>query len=155
MNAVAPAPACGVADERLTAFGLLLEAHARLVRVLGDELERACGIPLIWYEVLLRIARSPGGHKTMSELAREVSLTSGGLTRLADRLEAAGLVARVACPSDRRVSWLRLTDAGQAKLDEATAVHVEGVEQHFTGRLSDRELATVVKVLDRLRQPAQ
>jgi MarR family transcriptional regulator, 2-MHQ and catechol-resistance regulon repressor len=146
-------PACGIADERLTALGLLLEAHARLVRVLGEELERECGIPLIWYEVLLRIGRSPDGRMTMSELAREVSLTSGGLTRLADRIEAAGYVRRLACPSDRRVSWLSLTDAGRAKLDEATAVHVRGVEEHVTGRMSERERATLVKVLDRLRTP--
>lgn len=146
-------PACGIADERLTTMGLFLEAHARLVRVLGDELERECGIALLWYELLLRIGRSPEGRKTMSELAREVSLTSGGLTRLADRVEAAGYVARSACPADRRVSWLSLTDAGRAKLDEATAVHVRSVEEHFTGRLSPREHATLVKVLDRLRRP--
>lgn len=147
------APACGIADERLTAMGLLLEAHARLVRVLGDQLERECGIPLLWYEVLLRLGRAEEGRKTMSELAREVSLTSGGLTRLADRIEAAGYVRRAACPSDRRVSWLGLTASGRAKLDEATAVHVRGVEEHLTGRMSERELATLVKVLDRVRRP--
>ncbi|HEX9995057.1 MAG TPA: MarR family transcriptional regulator [Acidimicrobiales bacterium] len=150
---VTDAPACGIADERLTAMGLLLEAHARLVRVLGAELERECGIPLLWYEVLLRIGRSDQGRKTMSELAREVSLTSGGLTRLADRIEAAGYVRRSACPSDRRVSWLCLTEAGRAKLDEATAVHVRGVDEHLTGRMSDDERATLVAVLDRLRRP--
>lgn len=147
------APACGIADERLTAMGLLLEAHARLVRVLGDQLERECGIPLLWYEVLLRLGRAEEGRKTMSELAREVSLTSGGLTRLADRIEAAGYVRRAACPSDRRVSWLGLTASGRAKLDEATAVHVRGVEEHLTGRMSERELATLVKILDRVRRP--
>ncbi|MGZ8734907.1 MAG: MarR family winged helix-turn-helix transcriptional regulator, partial [Acidimicrobiia bacterium] len=46
---------------------------------------------------------------TMSELACQLGLTSGGATRLVDRVVEAGLVVRTSCPSDRRVQWVVLT----------------------------------------------
>src|SRR5580692_664418 len=73
---------CPVTDERITLMGLLVETHAHLTRVLGTELEQACGMPLSWFDVLIRLARSPDEHLTMTQLASEVSLTSGGITRL-------------------------------------------------------------------------
>jgi hypothetical protein len=81
-----------VNDDRLVLMGLLTEVTARLHRVLGQEMERDCGIPLAWFEVLVRLVRSPAGHLTMSEVADQTVYTSGGTTRLVDRIEEAGLV---------------------------------------------------------------
>src|ERR1700722_141411 len=89
-------------DERITLMGLLVEAHARLTRVLGAELEAACGLPLSWYDAMVRLRRTPEGFLTMTRLGAEVSLTSGGITRLVDRLVEAGYVERQNCPTDRR-----------------------------------------------------
>ena len=55
----------------------------------------------------------------MGALAQQVALTTGGVTRLVDRMISAGLVERVPCPTDRRVLFAALTPAGEAKLDEA------------------------------------
>ena len=85
-------------------FGLLLEAHARLVARLDRELLEHRGMPLKSFEVLIRLARTPGESLTAGELARAVALSSGGTTRLVDRLEARGLVARESDTRDRRVS---------------------------------------------------
>ena len=57
----------------------------------------------------------------MGSLAEDVSLTTGGVTRLVDRMEAAGYVERVPCSTDRRVSYAGLTDRGRAKLDRLRA----------------------------------
>ncbi|MER3452180.1 MAG: hypothetical protein C4344_00280, partial [Acidimicrobiia bacterium] len=81
-----------VDDERITPFGMLLEAHGALSAALAHEPESECGIPASWYGVLVRLARSPGGRLRMSELAAGVSLTTSGTTRLVDRIEAAGLI---------------------------------------------------------------
>ena len=150
----APAPSPLVDDERITAFGMLLEAHARLVRLLGRSLQQECQVPSAWFEVLLRLARSPDRKLTMGTLAEQLALTTGGVTRLVDRMEAAGYVARKACPTDRRVQHLTVTPAGLAKLDEAARVHVRNLDEHFIGRLSQGELATLVRAMDKLRRPA-
>ena len=65
-----------------------------------------------WFEVLLRLARTPGGRLRMSDLAAQTTLTASGLTRVVDRLEDAGLVKREACPTDRRSTYAVLTAEG-------------------------------------------
>lgn len=139
------------ADDRLvTTFGRLLEAHAALTRHTGRSLEHECGIPQAWFEVLLRISRAHGGQVSMGALAQQVALTSGGITRLLDRMIADGLVRRVPCPTDRRVLFAALTDQGHAKLAEALVVHAADLRDAFGG-FTARDLDALDGLLDRLR----
>ena len=139
------------ADDRLvTTFGRLLEAHAALTRRAGRSLERECGIPQAWFEVLLRISRADGGQVSMGALAQQVALTSGGITRLLDRMIDAGLVQRVPCPTDRRVLFAALTAQGNAKLAEALNVHTTDLRVVFDG-FTGRDLDALDGLLNRLR----
>jgi MarR family 2-MHQ and catechol resistance regulon transcriptional repressor len=136
---VARATACPQDDRRVTLFGLLLETNARLERQLGALLEDAMGLPLAWFEVLLRIDRSDGGFLSMSELAAQTVYSTGGTTRLIDRIESQGLVERGTCPSDRRGVNVRLTDAGVATLAKALALHAGHLETFVTSKLTEAE----------------
>ena len=141
------------ADDRLvTTFGRLVEAHAAVARRTGRSLERECGIPNAWFEVLLRISRADGGQVSMGLLAQQVALTSGGITRLLDRMIGAGLVRRVPCPTDRRVLFAALTDEGEARLGQALVVHAGDLRDLFDG-FTRRDLDTLDGLLDRLRDP--
>jgi DNA-binding MarR family transcriptional regulator len=142
-----------VGDDRITLMGLLIETHARLTHVLGAELEAECGLPLGWYDVLIRLGRSPERRLTMTQLAGEVSLTSGGITRLVDRIAEAGYVERQNCPSDRRSVHVVLTESGVEKLSEATAAHLEGLERHLLAPLSEAERDGLAQTLRKLRGP--
>ena len=137
-------------DPAITTMGMLVEAHARLTGALGAELQQATGLPLAWFEVLLRLGRSPDQRLRMSELARQMPLSTSGLTRLVDRVEAAGLVRREACPSDRRGQLAVLTDEGGRALAKAVPVHVEGLRRHLTSALAD-DVAVVTEALRRVR----
>lgn len=140
-----------VADDALiTTFGRLVEVHAVIGQQLGRTLEQRCGISHSMFEVLLRISRSDGRQISMGALAEQVALTTGGITRLVDRMIAAGLVQRVPCPTDRRVYFAALTDAGQAKLSAARDVHAANLRQAFDG-FTNSDLQTFDKLLDRLR----
>ncbi len=86
----------------------------------------------------------------MSVLAEQVTLTTGGVTRLIDRMEAAGYVERLPSATDRRVSYAAITDAGRAKLDDAAVVHAGNLRSVFEG-FSDLDRATLDTLLDRLR----
>ena len=137
-------------DALITTFGRLLEVQSRLERRLGADLEARCDLPHAWFEVLVRLARSDDGRLTVGSLAEQISLTTGGVTRLVDRMETAGYVQRVPCPTDRRVSYAALTDAGRAKLDEAAQVHAANLRSVFAA-FSDEERETFDALLDRLR----
>jgi DNA-binding MarR family transcriptional regulator len=144
------ATAALVGDDRITLMALLAEAHSRLVRILHAELAESAGVPLTWYDVLVRLGRAPGGHLTMTRLAGEVSLTSGGVTRLVDRMVEAGLVERTLCPSDRRAIHVALTAAGAAKLGEATAKHLDSLQEHLIDPLTPTERAQLTSILHKL-----
>ena len=141
-------------DARITTFGRLFEAHARLTHLLGDELEAECGLPLPWYEVLLHVGRSTDGVRPMRELVEATAFTSGGVTRLVDRMERAGLVGRRPCPTDRRVQYVALTDAGREMLERATEVHLRGIQEHMIGALEPEEVARLDAILAKLLAPA-
>lgn len=144
-------PKVTAADEALiTTFGRLVEAYSTLDQQLGRSLEEQAGIPHTWFEVLLRISRSAGGRISMGALAQQVALTTGGITRLLDRMIAAGLVQRVPCPTDRRVHFAALTKRGRAKLDQGARGHAANLRQAFAGFTAD-DLRTFDDLLDQLR----
>jgi DNA-binding MarR family transcriptional regulator len=138
-------------DERITAFGLLVEANRRLARTMESSLRASHGLTLIDFEALVRLGRSDEQQMSMSELAGQMVLTSGGVTRLIDRLVNEGFVERVSCPSDRRVQWARLTKSGERAVAAALETHLDDLDKHFFASMSPQELRTVVAVLDRLR----
>lgn len=137
-------------DALITTFGLLLEAQAALVRTLGRDLEADHGLPLSWYEVLLRIERTPGRRLRVRDLADALALTTGGMTRLLDRIEAGGLVQRQPDPGDRRSIHIVVTDAGRAALTRATVTHLRGLRSHLAEPLTARELAALDRTLRKL-----
>jgi DNA-binding MarR family transcriptional regulator len=137
-------------DPRITAFGMLLEAHAAVISQVNRDLESSIGVPVSWFEVLLRLARTPDQRLRMAELAGQVGLSTSGLTRLVDRIEAAGYVRREACPSDRRGANAVLTDEGDALLRKAVPPHLASLESHMAGPLADR-LDTLTELLRTVR----
>ncbi len=138
-------------DERITEFGLFVEASRRLNHIMESSLRNQHGITSVEFEAMLRIGRSPERHMSMTQLADEMVLTSGGITRLIDRLTEAGHVIRVSCPSDRRVQWAHLTDAGVEKVATILETHLADLDRHFFSAMSADEKATLLPVLDRLR----
>ena len=145
--------ACPSGDEKVKLFGLLLETNARLSRSLGLELEAECDLPLAWFDVLLQLRRSPDGRLKMTEIAEAIVHSSGGTTRLVDRIQEAGLVERQSCPSDRRAIHVAITDAGNAKLDEALAVHLEYLDESLAKHLNEQERVTLTALLTKLNSP--
>ena len=143
----------GAGDDRLAPWRLLLQAHAALVERLERELRDQQDLPLTWYEVLLRLAAAPEGRQRMTELAGSLLLSKSGVTRLIDRMEEAGLVARGTCASDRRGSFALLTDRGRAVQKKAAPVHLRGVEEHFLGLLTPAEASALTSALAKVLNP--
>jgi DNA-binding MarR family transcriptional regulator len=134
----------------LAAWRSLLQAHAALTELLERELVTERGLPLSRYEVLLYLAESPDGRLRMQELADSVLLSKSGLTRLVDRMEAAGLVRRERCPDDRRGAYAVLTEHGRAVLRRAAPVHLRGIQEHFGRHVGEDEARAVSAALDRV-----
>ena len=118
-------------DELILGFGRLQGAANRLEYVLGRAIEEEFGISHLVFEAMLILGRAGGPGLSMTAISREQVLTSGGVTRLVDRMAAAGLVERTEDPGDRRGRLVRLTALGEQTVVRAARVHRANIERYF------------------------
>jgi DNA-binding MarR family transcriptional regulator len=137
------------ASPALRAWGQLLRGHAATTRLLSAELQDH-ELTINDYEALLLLSRADEARLRRVDLARQLLLTPSGVTRLLEGLEASGLVERGTCPSDLRVTYAYLTDAGRHRLRDASCGHVGSVHALFEQHLSDDELETLAELLEKL-----
>jgi DNA-binding MarR family transcriptional regulator len=134
----------------LDAWRSYLQSHAAIVRELDAELVAAHGMTTRDYEVLLYLAQSEDLKLPMSALSERTMLTRSGITRLVDGLVDGGMIERVSCPSDARVSYARLTRAGYEKLRQAGCTHVKSIERLFLAHFTSDEVEQLSSLLSRL-----
>ena len=142
-------------DEKFTAWPLLLEAHGVLVEELEKALAAQGGPPLAWYDVMVQLSAAPDGLLPMKQLAESVLLSKSGVTRLVDRMEAAGYVARDSCPSDRRVVYAKLTDKGRSVFESVRPQHLDDVKRMFTDHITDTEARAIKNALTKILSAAR
>lgn len=139
----------------MDAWQAFLRAHYAIVRALDAVMTRRTGLTLSAFEVLRWLEREPEAGLRMSELADLVLLSRSGVTRLVDHLEDRGLLCRVRCESDQRGYSAVITEEGRAALRDASKVHFDEVQKIFTGRLSEQDLAALVRILGRVAAHAE
>jgi DNA-binding MarR family transcriptional regulator len=133
----------------LDAFVRLVRAHAAVTRLLSAQLQQEHGLTINAYEALLQLSRAKEPMRRV-DLANSLLLTASGVTRLLDGLERGGLIARQSCPSDARASYSVLTEAGRAKLHQASGSHVASVRALLEERFEHDELDQLASLLNRL-----
>jgi DNA-binding MarR family transcriptional regulator len=138
-------------DELITTWGLVVEGFAGVSSKLTADLSTSNDIAPTSFEVLLRLFRTPGQRIPMSQLAAEVSFSSGGFTKLADRLESLNLVRRQSCPVDRRVIWVELTDHGKRVVKKAMVNHANALRAEVLNILGERDMEKLGKIMRKLR----
>ena len=102
---------------------------------------------------LLSVLKNGGGMLTTGEIGRAMVKASQTITGLVDRLEEPGLVERVFNRSDRRKTWVRLTEQGERKLAEALPVATHLAEE-LSSALTDQELQDLQAKIEKLRSAA-
>jgi DNA-binding MarR family transcriptional regulator len=140
--------------EQLRAWRLYFESALALTDVLDAELERDAGIPLRWYDVLVKLEDNPEGVR-MNALAEQILYSKSGFTRVVDRMEEAGLVRRVRPENDRRSILVVLTDDGRKTMERARRHHRRAIEQHFSRHLTDADIKALTRALERLSAHAR
>ena len=134
-------------SEQQLAWRAYLLGTARLTAKLDEDL-RQFGLGIHDYEILVRLSEVPERRLRMAELADRLHQSRSRLTHTVGRLEAAELVRRTSCKSDKRGVWAELTDAGFALLDQAAPYHVQGVRENLVDLVSPEDFAAVGRVFD-------
>ncbi|GAA1941285.1 MarR family winged helix-turn-helix transcriptional regulator [Amycolatopsis minnesotensis] len=137
-------------DEIVTWWGLVIEGYLATQDTLMSEIAERFGLAPASFDILIRLIRSPEHRMPMTRLAGEAALSSGGFTKVADRLAAADLICRVPSPSDRRVTFVQLTEHGFEVASKARAACAEILRRIVLSPLgadSSAALADAMRVL--------
>lgn len=108
--------------------------------------------PLVWYDVLLELDYSIDGKLRFSELGERMLLKKFNVTRLVDRMEKQGLIAREICESDARGAYAALTAKGKKLRRAMWPCYRDAVRQHFLKNMSEEEMTTLAKLLEALHR---
>lgn len=136
-------------DDLITSWALAVDGLTRTQqRILDDVAEP--GVPGQWFAVLHILLSADEHRLPMSRLARDLSMTSGGFTKLADRMASEGLIDRRGSSGDRRVVYASLTTYGMEVAERSVRRYLEALRTHVVGVLSAarlRELAEILRTL--------
>ena len=132
------------------AWAKLVRAHQVLLAAVERDLRAAGQPPLAWYDALLELTRAPGGRLRPFELERRMLLAQYSLSRLLDRLEREGLVAREPCPEDGRGQWVVLTVAGRERQRATWPVYASSIQSHVGSKLAAADADLLAGLLGRL-----
>jgi DNA-binding MarR family transcriptional regulator len=138
------------ASRSLVAWHLVLQVSTRVVREFERRFDLEHRLSAREFDVLINLANAPEGHLRMTELADATLLSSGGLTRLAGRLEGRGLIRRDPDPGDARSYHARLTEQGRKAYAAARTTHDAIVRELFGAHLSDPEVDSLCASLSRV-----
>ncbi|GAB3740289.1 MarR family winged helix-turn-helix transcriptional regulator [Microlunatus parietis] len=137
-----------MADLR-TIFHDLVRLEIELWDTVDAALRSAHDLPVTWFEIL-NLLDQTGGCR-VQDMAEEIGITVGGVSKVVDRIENAGLCARRPNPEDRRSSLVELTAAGRRVLDGATKIVDAQLQERIGSVLHETELNQLATVLARLR----
>ena len=138
-----------VPEPHLAAWRGVLNAHAAVVAAVEQALADADLPPLAWYDVLWAIRSAPGRRIRMAELASRLTVSRGGLTKLADRLEEARLIRREAAEDDGRGLYAVVTPAGEKMLRQMWPVYAKVLQETFVAQIRESEAVVIAEALSR------
>lgn len=134
----------------LAAYRAFITAHALLIERIEREMTAAGTIPLQWYDVLIELYEAPERRLRQHALARAVVLSKSNISRLVDRLEAAGLLTRDPCETDKRGAYIVLTEAGVAAMHAAWRPYARGIRWHFARHLAGENVEAFTAICVRM-----
>ncbi|SFD25624.1 MarR family winged helix-turn-helix transcriptional regulator [Streptomyces aidingensis] len=143
-----------MATPRLTeledeAWAGFLHAHDRIWREVEAGL-LPLDVTMAEYSALSLLGRAGRTGMRMSELAKRRVMSTGGFTRMADRLERRGLIERRRAAEDGRGYVAVLTSEGRTLLRKAWRQQYSDLRRLFFDRLDDDDLRDLARVWSRL-----
>lgn len=137
-------------NEGVVLWGRVVNLHRALDTLLHADIRAATGLEGMEFEFLLRLERFPDPRTHISKVAARMGYSSAGLTKLAARLEAKGLIQRERDPQDGRAFLVALTDAGKTALRDGLEAHIPRLDTEVVGRLTPAQRRQLQELLGRI-----
>ena len=130
-------------------FSDIIRFEIELWNAVDARLKSEFDLPLAHFEPMSVIDRVPGCR--VYDIATELGITTGGTSKLVDRIEASGYCRRLPNPADRRSSLLELTPEGKRILAVAGAAFDDELQRWLGAAVPERTLRQFAATLTRLR----
>jgi DNA-binding MarR family transcriptional regulator len=131
-------------------FRDLVRLETELWNRIDARIQRAHDLPLAWLEIM-QVVDATDGCRVL-DIARALSITVGGASKVVDKVEAAGWCRRQPNPTDGRSNLIELTEPGEGLLEAANVTLTAAVAAYVGAGASAGELAQLSVTLRRLRQ---
>jgi DNA-binding MarR family transcriptional regulator len=129
---------------RLLTCATLIEGEIR------SRLRARFDVTLPRFDLMAQLEKSPDGL-TLGELSRRMMVSNGNITGLVERLVESGHISRVPHPTDRRIAYVKLTDAGHVAFATMAREHADWVGDLFSG-LPPSDARALLRLLGQLKQ---
>jgi DNA-binding MarR family transcriptional regulator len=130
-------------------FHDIIRFEVELWNAIDARLKREFNLPLAHLKPMLVIERLR--RCRVYDIATDLRITTGGTSKLVDRIEAGGYCRRLPNPADRRSSLLELTPEGERILESAGAAFDEELQRWLGSAVPERTLRQFAATLARLR----
>ncbi|WP_426231121.1 MarR family winged helix-turn-helix transcriptional regulator [Pararhizobium sp. DWP3-4] len=128
----------------------LMRAQQRVLGAIERDFKHAGMPPLSWYDVLWELARAQDGRLRPFEIEERTLLAQYNLSRLIDRLEKEGLVARRTFDDDGRGRWVVITNKGRSLREAMWEVYGRSIARHVGAELQETEATQLAGLLSKL-----
>ena len=135
-------------EHEFRAWRGFLRVHRTVIDELGRRLERAHGLSVLEYGVLIALVVADERQLRMTELADRVLTSPSGMTRTVARLRDESLVRREQDPRDLRSFRVTLEPEGMRRLREAQVTHHACIRELLFGRLESDDIARLAAIYD-------
>lgn len=129
-------------------FGLLIYEISRQMRKRLEQRAKGLGLTRAQWQALVKLNRNP--DLSQAQLADMLDLEPITVSRLLDRMEEAGLIARRPHPTDRRIRLVSVTETAQPILDRFRVL-VDELHEEILGHLKPAERAEMIARLTAIR----
>jgi DNA-binding MarR family transcriptional regulator len=136
-------------EATITAWVRLVKASRHVLGAVEADLRTAGFPPLGWYDVLLELRRAAAPLRPL-EIEGRLLLAQPNVSRLIDRLEAAGYVERQPCEEDGRGQVVALTDAGRDLLKRMWPIYRSAIQRHVGAKLTGDGASRLSRLLGQL-----
>ena len=139
-------------EATISAWVNLVRASRHVLSAVEADLKKAGFPPLGWYDVLLELRRAGTALRPL-EIEGRLLIAQHNVSRLIDRLAAAGYVERQPCEDDGRGQIVALTEGGRELLRRMWPVYRAAIQRHVGAKLVDERASRLSKYLAQLLEP--
>jgi DNA-binding MarR family transcriptional regulator len=147
MSAKVPAAAT---KERVAAWVNLQQTNRVIQAAVEERLKAETDLSWAEFEALWRLELAADHPLQMSEIAEQLLGSPSGITRMADRLERDGLIARETPRENRRIVHVRLTERGESVLTDARRAFGQALGESFSAHLTEPEITSLRRLMRKL-----